>query len=292
MVLQSDGSTGGGAGGVGGYSPSQKSTDKKNTDSFNASVKRKQAELAAGGSTSSAPASKDPPVYLGSKYKPGSDAYHEMIRRGHSTDNILSLSSAQQMYFGFDQKTRDKFLSQLQLAGYDASTLNDNKLSQLWAGYVAQAAGYYASGKKVTPWDVISKDMTQREASGAAAAAQPRTVTSTQTQAQLSTRTDASALFEQAASTLIGRAPTKAESSKFFGALNKYEKENPQTTTTTSNYSAAGDLTSQKSTSSGGVSADARAYLAEQQAKADPEYGAFQAATTYMGALMQAIKGV
>lgn len=290
MALQSDGSTGGGAGGTGGYSPSQQKQDNKNTNSFNSAVKKAQQSISSNNLASS-PSSKDPPVYLGAKYKPGTQNYYDMVRRGHSTDNVLSLSQAQQMYFGFDQKTRDKFMSQLQLAGYDASTLNDNKMSQLWAGYVAQAAGYYASGKKVSPWDVISKDMTQREASGAAAS-QARTVTSTQTQAQLSSRTDASALFEQAASSLMGRAPTKSESAKFFGALNKYEKANPQTTTTTSNYSDVGDLTSQSSTSKGGVSADARAYLAEQQAKADPEYGAYQAATTYMGALMQAIKGV
>lgn len=289
MALQSDGSTGGGAGGTGGYSPSQQKQDKKSTNSFNDAVKKAGQSISANNLASSSGSAKDPPVYLGAKYKPGTDAYHEMIRRGHSPDNVLGVSAAQQMYFGFDQKTRDKFLSQLQLAGYDASTLNDNKLSQLWAGYVAQAAGYYASGKKVTPWDVIAKDMTQRES---VAAAQPRTVTSTQVQAQMSSRTDASALFEQAASSLLGRAPTKSESSKFFGALNKYEKANPQTTTTTTDYSAEGDVTGQKSTSSGGVSADARAYLAEQQAKADPEYGAYQAATTYMGALMQAIKGV
>lgn len=282
MALQSDG----GAGGTSGYSPSQSKTDKKNTNSFNEAVKKAGQSISANNLASSA--TKDPPVYLGAKYKPGTQNYYDMIRRGHSADNVLTLSQAQQMYFGFDQKTRDKFLSQLQLAGYDASTLNDNKLSQLWAGYVAQAAGYYASGKKVTPWDVIAKDMTQREAT----VAQPRTVTSTQTQAQMSSKTDASALFEQAASSLLGRSPTKSESAKFFGALNKYEKANPTVTTTTSNYSGEGDLTSQSSTSSGGVSADARAYLAEQQAKADPTYGAYQAATTYMGALMQAIKGV
>ena len=284
MALQSDGSTGGGAGGTSGYSPSQSKTDKKNTNSFNDAVKKASQSMGSSQTRSA----KDPPVYLGAKYKPGTQDYYDMIRRGHSADNVMNLSQAQQMYFGFDQKTRDKFLSQLQLAGYDASTLNDNKLSQLWAGYVAQAAGYYASGKKVTPWDVIAKDMQQREAT----AAQPRTVTSTQVQANESTRTDASALFEQAATSLLGRAPTKSESSKFFGALNKYEKANPTVTTTTSNYSGEGDLTSQSSTSKGGVSADARAYLAEQQAKADPEYGAYQAATTYMGALMQAIKGV
>lgn len=279
MVLASDsGGTGGGAGGTTGYSPTQQKSD----DTFNSVVDK--VAKSVGTPSAAKQAQKDPPVYLGGKYAVGSQDYYDMQRRGHSNDNILTTSQAEGMYFNFSQKERDKFLSQLQLAGYDVGTLNDYKLSQLWAGYVAQAAGYYSVGKKVTPWDVIAKDRQQREAY----AAQPRTVTQTQSSLDLSSRTDASAMFEQAAQSLLGRNPTKSESASFYKALNAYEKANPAITTTTATYKGS-DLLSQSSVTKGGVSEGARSYLAEQQAKADPEYGAYQAATTYMGALMQAI---
>ena len=73
-------------------------------------------------------------------------------------------------------------------------------------------------------------------------------------------------------------------------ALNAYEKANPTITTQTTNY--MGDtVTGQTSTTKGGVKEGARQLMAVEDVKADPEYGAYQAATTYFDAMMDMIGG-
>jgi hypothetical protein len=190
------------------------------------------------------------------------------------------------MYYSWDAKTKSKFLSQLSLAGYDTGNLKDAQLASLWAGYVEVAGKYSLAGKWLSPWEIIGKDISQREAD----VAKPKTVTQTSTQYNLSTAEDAHALFQGAAQTLLGRDPTKAEIAKFKGILNKYEQAHPTTTTTTSNYLGS-DLQSQTSKTTGGVSAAAQQIMAQEEAKKDPEYGAYQAATNGMNWLMELIGG-
>lgn len=234
------------------------------------------------GSSSAAGGTKDPLVYLGQnsmlqgemRYTAGTSYY----------DKTDKLSSVSNQYYNWDQKTKDKFLTQLSLAGIDTTSLKDADVAKLWGSYAEQAASYYAAGTKLTPWDILSKDREQREAY----LKTPRSVTQTQTTSNLSTGADSHALFLQAAQSLLGRDPTKSEVSSFQKALNAYEKKNPTVSTTTSNY--VGDtLQSQNTTTKGGVTDASRGLMATEDIKADPEYGAYQAATTYFGALMDMI---
>lgn len=199
---------------------------------------------------------------------------------------FMNYTDAQQMYYLWNTKTKNKFLSQLALAGYDTSKMSDRDIADTWAKYVDTSARYQVQGQHVSPWDVLGKDVAGRSE----ALAKPRTVTATQTQYNISTAEDAAALFQGAAQTLLGRDPTKAEQARFKQILNKYEQSNPATTTTTSTY-AGGDLQSQTSTTSGGVSAATQQYIAQEEAKKNPEYGAYQAATNGMNWLMQMLGG-
>lgn len=122
----------------------------------------------AGGSMGSFPAgtgdtghgtAKNPIIYLGAGARIG----------------FVGQDEATQMYYTWDAKTKNKFLSQLGLAGYDVGNLKDAQLASLWAGYVDVAGKYSQAGKWVSPWEVIGKDIAQREE----AAAKPRTVTQT-----------------------------------------------------------------------------------------------------------------
>lgn len=201
--------------------------------------------------------------------------------------NISKVSSASSQFYGWDQKTRDKFIAQAELAGFDTKNMRDGQMASLWGNYVAQAAEYYKAGIKVTPWDVMAKDMRQREAY----ANTPRTVTQTSKSFDLSTEGDARAIFYTAAQSLLGRDPTKSEVAAFQEQLNAMERANPTVTTTTSSY--MGDvLQSQQSTTTGGVKEGARQMQAMDVAKAKPEYGAYQAATTYFEAMLEAIGGI
>lgn len=199
---------------------------------------------------------------------------------------FMDYSDAVNMYYMWDPKVKNKFLSQLSLAGYDTSNMRDADIAKLWAGYVGVSAQYQVAGKQISPWDVLGKDIAQRSK----AASEPRTTTATQTQYNISTAEDAAALFQGAAQTLLGRDPTKAEQTRFKAILNKYERANPATTTTTSTY-VGSDLQNQSSTTTGGVSAAAQSYIAQEEAKKNPEYGAYQAATNGMNWLMEMLGG-
>lgn len=278
MVLAASG--GGGGGGTYGYSPSSEKKDTQKADALGKAVEK----FKSGASTPTSGGTKDPLVYLGQN-----DRLQGEMRFTAGTgyyDKTGKASEIAGQYYDWSQKTKDKFLTQLGLAGYDTSTMRDAQIAQLWAGYVGQAASYYQSGNKLTPWDILSKDMQQREAY----LNTPRSVTQTSTSYDMSTREDAHAIFLQAAQSLLGRDPTKSEISSFQKALNKYEKANPTKTTQTTNY--LGDtVTGQTSTTTGGVKEGARAVMATEDVKADPEYGAYQAATTYFDAMMDMIGG-
>lgn len=297
MVFREDtsGSTGGGGGGGTGYtSPSGQQSQK----TFDSTVKKGATSLGTGSSSgvwqpgqgmltggSTYNNSKDPQVYIG----PSSTASALGLGGIGEAGAYASLSTVQNMYYQWDAKTKNKFLSQISLAGYDPSKLKDADLASLWAGYAEVAAKYNVAGTKMSPWDVIGKDIAQY---GTSAVAKARTETQTGTQYNLSTAEDAHALFQSAAQTLLGRNPTKAEIAKFKGTLNKFEAANPTVTTTTSHYAAgASSPDSQTSTTTGGVTAASQQLMAEEQAKKNPEYGAYQAATSGMNWLMEMIGG-
>lgn len=278
----------GGGGGTYGVSPSQEKEEKKARKSLEDTV----TKVAQGLGTTTTKSANDPLVFLGfdkSKKIPEHFNVGSMDPNywaKFSNDKTATLSQVAGQYYNWDQKTRDKFLSQLNLAGYDTSQMRDGQIAQMWAAYAQQASSYFANGKKITPWDVLEMDMKQREAYMNT----PRSVTQTSTSYDMSTREDAQAIFLQAAQSLLGRDPTKSEISAFQKALNAYEKANPTVTTQTTSY--LGDtVTGQTSTTKGGVKEGARQLMAVEDVKKDPEYGAYQAATTYFDAMMDMIGG-
>lgn len=267
----------GGGGGMGGISPSK----QQSQNIFNSTVKKK-ASATAGTVDPSRGTAKDPMIYIGRSATASTLGFGGIAE----STAYAPQSQVQNMYYTWDNKTKNKFLSQLSLAGYDTGQLKDAQLASLWAGYVEVAGKYSLAGKWISPWEIIGKDIAQREEE----VAKPRTVTQTQKSYNLSTAEDAHALFQGAAQTLLGRDPTKAEIARFKGILNKYEQANPTMTTTTSNYLGQ-ELQNQESTTKGGVSAASQQLIATEEAKKDPEYGAYQAATNGMNWLMEMIGG-
>lgn len=239
---------------------------------------------------------KDPAVFMGytsidfSSLSEADQIRAETGRLSTRTERTMAASEAANQFYDWDQKTKDAFISKLALAGRDVDNLTDGQMAEIWAGYVGQAAAYYKGGfgQTLTPWDILAKDMRSREA----AALKPRTVTQTATNLDLSSALTARAIFQQASQALLGRAPTQAEAKAFQAKLNAYERANPGVATTTSNYAGGtGDLVSQSTVSTGGVQAADRAMIAEESAKADPEYGAYQASTSGMNWLMEMVNG-
>ncbi len=207
-------------------------------------------------------------------------------------------------YFMWDERKKEEFRSRIKMAGLDPTRLSDTQLAGIWRGYVEQAAQYRANGTNRTPDEVIGYDMIAHERMRLEeiekkAQQGPVTTTSIQQSTDMSTKLDAKALLYTAARTLLGRAPSESETGNFFAALNAEEAANPTRTTTVSTTTPGTDAEgmqidqqqTQTQTTEGGVSADAKSMLAMDAAKANPEYGAYQAGTKVHDAFMDLVYG-
>lgn len=223
-------------------------------------------------------------------FGPGSPGYGVFKPQGTTAQAMV------QSFYNFTPKELDTLRTNLSLinSNYLTAPATDatggQSLLSAWSGLVQTAQDYNANGQNYTPWDVLSKDVSATKAGGGIQGA--HTTTRTVSQVNLTNRVDAQAIFYQAAQQLLGRAPSDSEVASFQGFLNAKEKANPALSTVKTNYDASGqDIGSDTTKTSGGVDADAQNMIAMQQAEKNPEYGAYQAATTYMNALKQAIGG-
>jgi hypothetical protein len=100
-------------------------------------------------------------------------------------------------------------------------------------------------------------------------------------------------MLEQTAQNLLGRAPTQSELEDFIAKAQTIARQNPTVTTTTSQVGFDGEVeqgTSQSVTKGGGQAVTDKAQAAAQDmAKQDEEYGAYQAAGTYFPLLFDAL---
>jgi hypothetical protein len=119
----------------------------------------------------------------------------------------------------------------------------------------------------------------------------PLSKTSTSTQINELTREDALALTKQSMATMLGRMPSNDEVGQYMNILNGYERAHPQTTVTTQQIDpTTGEAADSSSVTTGGTTAAGKQALVEEQLKQNKEYVAYQAATTGMSLLAQAVK--
>lgn len=201
-------------------------------------------------------------------------------------------------WFQMDAVERKRYKDTFILMGLiNPQRATDQDYSQVWMSYVQQLAKYNIAnpGTMLTIGDLMDADLKQKEQNDPGLSelmrTGKRTTTRTSTNIQKSSNLDARAMMDTAARALLGRKATDEESGKLLAALNRMESENPEVTTTTQEEDMYGQILGQNSVTSGGVSAQARQQMAQQEAEANPEYGAYQAATTYMGSLMDMVYG-
>lgn len=196
----------------------------------------------------------------------------------------MTTQQALDSFYGWSAKQQSAFVSKATLAGLLKPGDGVMEADALWQKLVKEAAAYGAQGAQVSPMDILSSYV----GSGSAG---PTTRTTTQKQVDLTDPTTAKAMATDMWQQLLGRNPNPGELGGFASALNQAEQANPSITTTTTSYDAAGNATGESSTTTGGMTDEGRQYLAEQRIQGMPEYGATQAATTYMNALESAING-
>lgn len=119
--------------------------------------------------------------------------------------------------------------------------------------------------------------------------------TTTSTNLDLSSPEQVQAIAQSALQQALGRNPNAKELAQFKSTIAGYEKAHPETTTTTQQLKpdlATGqvDVTSQSSTTTGGVTDAERQGLVTESAQKTPEYGKYQAAN-YFQMLLGMVSG-
>lgn len=173
-------------------------------------------------------------------------------------------------------------------AGLNVQSFDD--IQKLWTSVVTQAAQTYSRTKqKVTPMALIAL---RGKYVGPDGNMQNKVTTSTQID-EMDPAT-ARSTFEQAAASLLGRAPTEHELQDFISKAQQIAKENPSIATTTSKVGFDGNVeegTQQTVTRGGADVVKAKAeQAATDQAKQSEDYGAYQAAGTYFPLLFDALR--
>ncbi|AXG81152.1 hypothetical protein [Streptomyces paludis] len=233
---------------------------------------------------------------------------------GRRTKSIwVSEEEALGDFYGWSTKKQSDFLA----AGITGGllSLGDGALEagKLWTKLVKEAAAYGKVNQKVSPLDLLAGYVKASGGNGrweSMGAFQVNTVTGEKRfvgpgtylgngrAQQVDTRTDmtdpdtAKAIATKLFQDLMGRDPGAGELGGFAKALAAAEANAPVTQTTETQYDMeTGQPISSDTRSEGGMTAEGRAYLGEQQIKGKKEYGAVQAATTYQNAFDSLIFG-
>jgi hypothetical protein len=209
----------------------------------------------------------------------------------------------------WDSKKLNDFVAQGVVSGLLSRGDGEIQARKLWGQLVADSATYTGNGNNVSPWDILGGYVKNAGAFGKGTWVSqgnnwevnamtgerryvgPQFQTTSQTGVSLTDPDTAAALTTKIFQDLLGRNPMPGEMGSFAAALQAAEQANPVTTVKTDQYDAQGNVIHTDETQSGGLDAAGKEYLLEQKAKANPEYGATQAATTYKNAFEQAIWG-
>lgn len=230
----------------------------------------------------------------------------------------LGLQDAYESFNQFSGKQLRDFIAAGQVAGQLQDDAGFLEAQAFWKKLVNASAGLTKAGRNVSPLDVLASYLGKGAlgAGGGGGAARsvwqtqfqggrkflvntqtgevkyqgPRFETTYQKSIDLTDPTTAKAIATSVFQQLMHRDPGKGEMSSFADALRTAEQSSPVVTSTTTEYDMnTGQAIGTSSKSTGGFGADAKQYLAQQKVKANKEYGAIQASTTYENALENAV---
>lgn len=229
---------------------------------------------------------------------------------------MLSKNEAYDFYNGMSGKQLRDFINAGQVSGQLQDDAGFMEGQSLWKKLVDASAGLTKAGNNVSPWDVLASYMGKgplgvgknkgpslwqvqyrggrkflvNSQTGEVKYEGPKFETTYQKTIDLTDPTTAKAIATTVFQQLMHRDPGKGELSGYGDALRTAEQQSPVVTHTTTEYDMnTGEAIGATNNTTGGFSADAKQYLAEQKIKKTKEYGAVQAATTYSNALENAI---
>ena len=253
-----------------------------------------------------APPNASSPVYLGASIAPVGVlpmAKQQKEHTGYVTYGEAVLAPAND----WSQSQVAKFVNQgimNKVPGFDVG-MGMPQIQAAWQKMV-DASVLYNQGlkdgqKPWTPWDVLNSWSDNKGKFGTTTKdgwvydvatgerlkyVGPTTKTTKSTQLDLSSPEQVQAIAQQALQQALGRNPNAKELAQFKSTIAGYERAHPQVTTTTQQLSpnletGQVDVTSQQSTSTGGVTDAERAGLVTESAQKTPEYHKYQAANYF-----------
>jgi hypothetical protein len=221
------------------------------------------------------------------------------LREGTTTSTVEDTSKAQtvtramnQPYL-WDEEELDEAMKRMQDAGLDVKSFDD--VNNVWQGLVERAAKTYSYSKgekKVTPWDVL--DLVQREDETANGGEDPDNFThiSRSKSVQDISEGEAWSTLQSNLSRMLGRDPSDQEVRDFTHRMNTLAAQNPAISKTISTYKDGRLTNSTTKEVDSGFTADDMAMDAYEDTQANPEYGAYQAASTYFNSAMSAMGAI
>lgn len=233
-------------------------------------------------------------------------AQAQLSQRQSMTPHWMTEQDAENLYFNWSQKQRDDFRAKGLLSGLLTQGAGDLEAFNLWQSLVKQASLYGTQNQHVGPLDILSGyvkansnggwvkqgNFEVNPATGEKRYVGPKFTTTTQSQVDLTDPATAKAVAVQAFQSLLGRDPNSGEIAAYASALAQAEQDNPATSVVISQHDpTTGDVVGTSTTTAGGVTSQGQAQLAADRIKNTKEYGATQAATTYMNALQSAVRG-
>lgn len=213
-------------------------------------------------------------------------------------DQTMSLTDSINQSATWNKDYRQSIAMKMYKAGMISDPAKWEQVQSAWATVVQDAGLRYAmsGGKdKVTPYDMldimvgIAGDLNQSTGNS-----YPKTTTHTTTNfsKNIIDGDTADSLVRAIYHDQVGRDPSPNELATYRVMVTGYTRERPtkSTSTTTSTVDAAGNVDeSTSSTSAPGWTEQGVQDQVLQKTKHDPEYGAYQAATTYYNALQDLI---
>lgn len=205
-----------------------------------------------------------------------------------------TVARAKGLPYLWEEDEMDAAMKRMQDAGLNVTDFDSMVLA--WDGLVDRASTTYMLSegeKKVTPWDVL--DLIQREdeaANGGDDELDPnRSVTKVSKSIQDITEGQAWSVLQNNLSRMLGRDPSDQEIRDFTHRMNGLAARNPAISKTVQQYKD-GEVVSETSRVDPGFTADDMMQTSYEAAQSDPEYGAFQAASTYFNATQSALGAI
>lgn len=212
--------------------------------------------------------------------------------RKKKSDKTITRQQAVNLPLLWEEDQVQSAMKQMREAGINVTTFD--QLTQVWGSLVDRASSMYSLSKgkrKVTPWDVL--ELSKREAVSAGNFTNYESGTKTTTAKSVTEidEGDSWQVLQSTLSQLLGRDPTDQELRDYTYRMNSLAAKNPAITETITRFKAGEAVGSDQSTT-GGFDAGDMAQEAYEDAQDDPDYGAYQAASTYFNAALGALGAI